>query len=95
MFKSKNINKNPNQLTAQATSTNQKKIPATWLIRKYALVKWEKEHRGLIFSVVKRTVFTNQLGLELFDTRVIIEPDQFNRPTKWKVVIFHIGLKFF
>jgi hypothetical protein len=74
------------------TPSNQKTLPATWLVKKYALVKWEKDRRGLVFSIVKRTEFTNQLGLEVFDTRTVIQVDHWNLPRKYKCMIFAIGM---
>ena len=49
-----------------------KKIPATWLLKKFILVANSLSSKGLLFSIIKRTDLIDPYGIERGSLRKII-----------------------
>ena len=49
-----------------------KKIPATWLLKKFILVANSLSSKGLLFSIIKRTDLIDPYGLERGSIRKIL-----------------------
>ena len=68
------------------------KLPATWLVRKFCLIKWPSHHCGLLISIVNITEFIDQLGIATGDYRQILAANlPFNNLKKFNVKILKLG----
>ena len=90
--KKKIIKSNESYLVKPIPLIQKEKLPATWLVRRFSLIKWPAHHCGLLISIVKRTEFVDQFGLAVGDYRDIIKLNlPFLTYKTFKVKILKIG----